>query len=140
MPMNKTIKNGLLILIPSAITFVIGWKIGTLQGAGISIELHDAAKSTQIIYELNLLRSNKINELIEWKEISLDTALLSHSIYLEESHGWIVYPFNKMYDPILEKSLSRSAEYRKIHPRLKKRSDMSDVYQRVDKLLEGSNQ
>ena len=74
------------------------------------------------------------------KEISLDSSLLSHSIYLEGNHGWVVYPFNKMYEPILEKALIQSTEYRKINPRIKKHSEMGEIYQRVDKFLEGSNQ
>ena len=126
MHMNKVLKNSLLVFLPGLLAFVVGWKIGTLQGAGVSTELHEAAKSIGLVSELNMLRSERIDDLIELKEIELDTALLIHSRYLDENHGWILFPFNNMYEPILESALIKSAEYRKLNPRTDENKELDE--------------
>lgn len=142
--MNRITKYSLLVIIPSAVTFAIGWKIGTLQGAGVSTLMSNSLEAASVVTELELLRENKTNSLLNIKEMELDAKLLSYSIYKEQNQGWIIYPFNTMSEFSLEHALKRAAKYRRNSPdnkhRTNKEEHMKEMYLRVDQLLEQVNE
>lgn len=123
------------------ITLIIGLKIGTFAGAEVSTQMNQALKSGELVQELELLRGQQVDRLIHLKEMELDSALLSLSYYLENDRGWFLYPFNEMAEPILKNGLMKSAEYRRTNPSIAHRLDLgkdtSEIYQRIEILLEG---
>jgi len=139
--MNIIIKNGLLIIIPSMVSLILGWKIGTFDGVDISTQMNESLKSGMLVQELELLRGQQTDRLIHLKEMELDSALLSLSYYLENDRSWVLYPFNEMAEPLLKNGLIKSAEYRRANPNFEHRLDLgkdtSEIYQRIDQLLEG---
>lgn len=137
--MNKIVKLSLIVLLPSLVSFVVGWKIGALQGAGVATEIQGAARSVELLSELKELRDKKYDALLKLKEMQLDTAIFTYSLYLKDRNGWIIYPLNKMYQPTLKKALIKCAKYRKNYPRKintkKINKDTLEFLQRVDATL-----
>ncbi len=58
--------------------------------------MNESARTAIVVNELQSIRNNKIDLLLQAKEMELDSAVLSYSLYEERNPSWITYPFNKI--------------------------------------------
>ncbi len=137
--MKKVILN--FILLP-LITFVVGWKIGTIQGASAQIQLSEAVKSDAVLFDLRLLRKKDYHSLQNMKENDLDFALLSHKQYEQSYANIILYPYSDFYSEVLNSGLKSAINYKKKFSDkeyrknlLKYNTDIKDFYEQIDAYL-----
>ncbi len=117
--------------------FLVGVRVGVNQ----FMLMESTIKATMLVGELKALRSgNKTEELINSKELELDTQVFLYAHLLKSGHPWLFWPDSKSFEH--ERYLRNIAAYRKDFPALKSRThiggnaELSQAMRASDELIE----
>lgn len=108
----------LLVLLTSiALTFVVGFGLGVHVGLYQFSLLEGSVKATLLAAELRTLRAaqpDKIQYLINSKEVALDGEIEKALRFRDEGHPWMFWPVSQHFEH--DRYLRNVAKYRKEYP------------------------
>jgi hypothetical protein len=105
----------IIAVVAGAIGLVSGFAVGVREGVTQFFLLDSTARASLITFELQALRKDNVETIIEAKEIELDGEVVRATELLREGRPWIFWPSFE-YERDHTRYLEKVASYRQEHP------------------------
>ncbi|OOG39469.1 hypothetical protein [Polaromonas sp. A23] len=102
------------VAIAIAASFAAGLRTGVMVGAEQWLKMDSSAKASVLTSELRALRAGNVGEIIEMKEMEVDSNVVSAIEFQKSGMPWLFWPNAGVWNHT--RSLEYVAQYRKQYP------------------------